>query len=501
MNFAYRLPQKEYHLAERLGEGSCGAVRTVYDDAGDVYALKVFDVDEDDECTLALETIREISTLRCMLGAWSSPGRETGNDEGSTHDQQQYQQHPNILQLLDVIEIDEDICMVMPKFTMNLTNAIEGKALGKNKLKIAHGLLSALDYCHTQGFMHRDIKGDNVMLTETMDPILIDFSLAKALGDDSNNANSNRGDRTHSGNVGTAKYIAPEVYYSKDYDVKADIWSTGVVCMEMFMDAILLCDRDKAAYARIEEIKTKMLVTPKPITGIVHAMLATDPLQRPTAHQALTMEPLRSKFGRTTSTSSIVSSHARTTARTIRVVGERRTEATTADATEGKGGKTKKKHKRRRDASKGKKGKHKASKKKGGSDVEHAIHMAWETLECLNQSTRAAAMCYAEAIQTRRQENNDDDDDDDEDETRVPAEHCVLLAMKLYESELHNLTDEVDEEDSDYDSDNPDDFITIYDYLPEFDLVSYIESEIQIFKAMEFCLFLPEDKFQQYTSS
>ena len=156
---------------------------------------KTFEEDEDDE-TLASETIREISCMRLMLG-------RNG--------------HPGVLAMQDVLQIDGEICMVMPKLPLNLTEATIGKALGKNKLKIAHGLLSAIAFVHMQGFMHRDIKGDNVMLTDEMQPVLIDFSIAKPCGAlQADGAHFNPASiAAHTGNIGTAKYIAPEVYHGE----------------------------------------------------------------------------------------------------------------------------------------------------------------------------------------------------------------------------------------------------------------------------------------------
>ena len=429
MDLVERLPAKDYFLAERLGEGACGSVRTVYDDDGKVYALKIFEEDEDDG-TLASETVREISVLRCMRG-----GRG----------------HANVLSMVDVLEMDGEICMVMPKLSMNLTDATEGNALGKNKLKVAHGLLSAIAYCHAQGFMHRDIKGDNVMLTDALDPVLIDFSLAKSLGAA---GVTTHGEGTHSGNVGTAKYIAPEVYRSEEYGVKADIWSAGVVLLEMFTDQVLACERDKAAYVLIEELKSKMPPA-KPMTSVLRAMLHTEATHRPTAAEVLVMDPLGAKFG----------TEALEFERAICAVGEAGVKASADGSPEKKKG-----GKRQR----GQQSKIKSAKRPG-SDIAANVHKAWDTLECVHHSTRDAAACYAEAVRATG--------------VMVPAEHCVLLAMKLYETERHNLTDEVEEAS---DSEDEEEELTICDFLPSFELQSYIESEKLIFKAMDYCLLLPE---------
>ena len=101
------------------------------------------------------------------------------------------------------------------------------------------------------------------------------------------------------------------------------------------------------------------------------------------------------------------------------------------------------------------------------------VRKAWDMLECVHHSTRAATTCYAEAA------------------LEVPVEHCVLLAMKLYETQQHNLTDEVAVEESD--SEEEEEELTICDYLSDFDLQNYIANEKLIFKAMDYCLFVPEE--------
>jgi hypothetical protein len=109
--------------------------------------------------------------------------------------------------------------------------------------------------------------------------------------------------------------------------------------------------------------------------------------------------------------------------------------------------------------------------------VRSQVRKAWELLECVQHSTRHAATMYAEAVAATGAE--------------VPVEHCVLLAMKLFEAEQHNLADEVSEAE---DSDEEEEGVTISDYLPSFDIDQFMEHEKLIFKAMDYCLFLPEQR-------
>ena len=241
------LPAGTYHQASTLGEGSFGAVVAAFDDDGGAWALKIFAEDEDDG-SFDASTVREVSMLRLLRGANG---------------------HANILAVHDIRAADSKVVMAMPRLEFDLERAISGRAfVGKKnrvrRVKIAHGVLSAVAFLADNGIMHRDIKCDNVMLTAgTMEPVLIDFSLAKfdtasgtvkaakSAKPSASKAAAAGSARKHSGNVGTATYTAPEVYAGEAYGCGADVWSVGVVLLELMRGEMLGISRDKAAFRAV----------------------------------------------------------------------------------------------------------------------------------------------------------------------------------------------------------------------------------------------------------
>lgn len=110
--------------------------------------------------------------------------------------------------------------LIRMEFVSSLTSYIETHAMTiEDVLKLGSDICKALELCNKKGIIHRDIKDDNIFISNNGDFKLGDFGIAREL--------------TRSGGAysqkGTPYYMAPEIYVGKKYDFRADIYSLGIV--------------------------------------------------------------------------------------------------------------------------------------------------------------------------------------------------------------------------------------------------------------------------------
>ena len=146
--------------------------------------------------------------------------------------------HPTIVRVYDAgedIELDSRGNQVKHPFI--IMEYVRGKLLRdilhERRLSIeeavnyASGVLTALEFSHKGGVIHRDIKSANIMITDSDQVKVMDFGIARAISDSSATmANT-------VGIMGTAQYFSPEQAKGENVDARTDLYSTGVLLYEM----------------------------------------------------------------------------------------------------------------------------------------------------------------------------------------------------------------------------------------------------------------------------
>ena len=139
---------------------------------------------------------------------------------------------------------------------------------------------AALDAAHHAGFVHRDVKPGNILVTPDGRVLLTDFGIAKGL---------DGGDDLTSDNVmmGTAKYLSPEQVRGRKLDGRADLYSLGLVLYECLAGRVPFIGETDAdtALARLQRDPTDLArlrpTLSKGLVDLVHQLLARNPNRRP----------------------------------------------------------------------------------------------------------------------------------------------------------------------------------------------------------------------------
>ena len=196
-----------YNLLGRLGEGGMAVVYKAFDTRLETdVAVKV----------IRTEKLTEESKERTL---------KRFNREANLLARQT---HPNIVSVTDFGEYEGMPYLFMPYLSGGTLKEQLGKPIAWNEAfriltPIAHGLA----YAHKRNIIHRDVKSSNILITDSGQPMLSDFGVAKILTIDDSM------DLTNTGlGIGTPEYMAPEQWSGKA-SPQSDQYSLGVVLYEM----------------------------------------------------------------------------------------------------------------------------------------------------------------------------------------------------------------------------------------------------------------------------
>jgi pSer/pThr/pTyr-binding forkhead associated (FHA) protein len=245
-----------YRIEERLGRGAMGTVyKATQLSLGRTVALKVLaqDLVKDEKfCEMFIKEARAAGSLN----------------------------HPNIIQVYDVGEESGQYFFSMEFASKGsvLEELGSKKSIGMPRaVKVIKDACNALDYAERKGLVHRDIKPDNLMVTEDNSVKLGDLGLAMS---------TQELQAEQDGVFGTPHYIAPEQAMGKPIDHRADIYALGATFYRM------LTGRTLFTGATVKEILKKQVREPHPaitehvpdcpqaISRIIDRMLAKNPVER-----------------------------------------------------------------------------------------------------------------------------------------------------------------------------------------------------------------------------
>ena len=255
-----------YRLVERIGKGGMGEVyRAQHLRLGREAAVKVLPIALVEEADFLKRFEREASNVAAL-------------------------DHPNILPVWEYGEVGGAPYLVMPLLRGgSLKERLERGPLPRGEIV---GLLGqaaeALDYAHSKGIVHRDVKPANMLLDERGRLYLADFGIAKAMEGQQGLTAAGMG-------IGTPEYMAPEQARGQA-EPRSDLYALGIVLYQMLTGQVPYSGTStvEVLMSHLQEppplLPLRNISPPLPagVEGVIQRALAKDPNQRYQSGHALT---------------------------------------------------------------------------------------------------------------------------------------------------------------------------------------------------------------------